>query len=56
MTGLYVKEALLMPGGFVVGALVGHQIFPDGFAWLWGGLAGGVVGYVVAGDPPRNQR
>ena len=50
MTGFYIKEALLMIGGFVIGALIGNQGSPDGFAWLGGGLLGGFIGWGTSGN------
>jgi len=56
MTGFYIKQGLLMIGGFIVGAIALPQ-FPLGTAmgptaWLGGGVCGLIVGWVLSGDPP----
>lgn len=59
MSNYYIKQPLLMIGGFIVGALIVHVLWPhgmSGLSWGAGGAAGAFAGYVMAGAPPDASR
>ena len=59
MSSYYIKQPLLVIGGFIAGAWLAHVLWPQGMSGLSrgaGGAAGAFAAYFMAGAPPDRKR